>query len=73
MALPLPEDPYETTTEAGDHVALTMHSIDEYHQINLARDSAAGAICSFIGTTRDNFQGVQWSYYFQSYACPESE
>lgn len=58
MAMSLPNDPYEGTTEAGDHVALMMKPIDEYHEIQLARDSAAGAICSFIGTTRDNFQGT---------------
>jgi len=58
MALLLPQDPYELTTDTGDHVALTMKPLDEYHEIQLARDSAAGAICSFIGTTRDNFQGM---------------
>lgn len=57
MAMSLPSDPFKATTENGDHVALTMKSIDEQHEINLARDSAAGAICSFIGTTRDNFKG----------------
>lgn len=57
MAMSLPSDPFEATTEDGDHVALTMKPIDEPHEINLARDPAAGAICSFIGTTRDNFRG----------------
>lgn len=58
MAVSLPRDPYEASTDAGDHVALTFKLIDEYHEIQLARDGAAGAICSFIGTTRDNFQGT---------------
>jgi molybdopterin synthase catalytic subunit len=63
MSITLPNDPYEATTKAGDHVALTYKPLDEMHEINLARDSAAGAICSFIGTTRDNFQGVHNTVY----------
>lgn len=73
MAIPLPYDPYEVKMEDEheqhddddrnnnnhkyDHIALTYAVLDEMHEINIARHASAGAICSFIGTTRDNFQG----------------
>lgn len=60
MSLDLPEDPYYRTTPDGDYVALTYLSLDELHELNRVRDASAGALCSFIGTTRDTFGGSRF-------------
>jgi molybdopterin synthase catalytic subunit len=41
----------------GDHVSLTLNPIDVGKMTNLARSDQAGALSSFLGTTRDNFEG----------------
>lgn len=40
-----------------DLVALSRDPLDISALINGTRDSGAGAISTFIGTTRDNFEG----------------
>ncbi|CAI7904641.1 unnamed protein product [Closterium sp. NIES-54] len=42
--------------EAGDYVELTEErlSVDKY--VDLVRDPGAGAISTFLGTTRDSFE-----------------
>jgi hypothetical protein len=55
--------PATTTTEAGDVVSLTYDRLDEQQLLESVRDSKAGAICSFVGTTRDDFQGsYRWDF-----------
>ena len=59
MTTPQPQDqsPIFVQTDAGDRVGLTWDKLDETREIDHVRDSSAGAICSFVGTTRDTFQG----------------
>lgn len=57
MALSLPEDPYLQTNEDDDIVGLTYRPIDELQEVERVKDGTAGAVCTFIGTTRDNFEG----------------
>jgi molybdopterin synthase catalytic subunit len=45
-------------TDAGDRIGLTWDKLDELKEIDHVRDASAGAICSFVGTTRDTFQGI---------------
>ena len=40
-----------------DFVHLTSEQIDIATVVDLSRDSTAGAISTFIGTTRDTFEG----------------
>ena len=60
--LPLPEDPYTRINESGDIVGLTYKPLTELGDVNSVRSPSAGAICSFFGTTRDNFEGMEWSH-----------
>lgn len=46
-----------TDEVTGDHVSLTLNPIDVGKMTNLARSDQAGALSSFLGTTRDNFEG----------------
>lgn len=43
---------------AETYIELTLERIDEMMVIDRVKDSAAGAVSSFFGTTRDNFQGM---------------
>jgi molybdopterin synthase catalytic subunit len=40
-----------------DHVALVLDTINPNHILELVKDRRAGAISTFIGTTRDTFEG----------------
>lgn len=61
-------------TAYGDIAELTYESLDEHNRISQAIDCVrrddAGAITTFLGTTRDNFQG-ELAYYNPCYdlAC----
>jgi molybdopterin synthase catalytic subunit len=39
-----------------EEVRLSSDPIDANHLINIVRDPSAGAISTFLGTTRDNFE-----------------
>ena len=60
QAMELADGPLMGTTADGDVVGLTSHTLDELKYISYVRDSAAGAISVFVGTTRDSFEG-RWS------------
>lgn len=49
-----PEKPQKTTKTA---VAITSQTIDIASLSSFVADNAAGAIATFVGTTRDTFQG----------------
>ncbi|CAD6587592.1 MAG: Molybdopterin synthase catalytic subunit [Cyphobasidiales sp. Tagirdzhanova-0007] len=57
MSSSLPEDPCLRETDAGDVLGLTFKPLDEVGDIDRVRHASAGAICSFVGTTRDTFEG----------------
>ena len=69
MSLDLPDDPYHRTTADGDYVALTYLPLDELHELNRVRDPSAGALCSFIGTTRDTFGGQRIPRFGKTLLC----
>lgn len=52
------EGPHEARTAEGDLLLLTHAVLDERALINSVKDPRAGAVCSFIGTTRDTFEGA---------------
>lgn len=41
-----------------DEVRLVSDPIDPSHLVNIVRDPSAGAIATFLGTTRDNFESL---------------
>lgn len=49
--------PHEVRTSDGDLILLTHNVLDESALVNSVKDPKAGAVCSFIGTTRDTFEG----------------
>lgn len=48
----------EIEIETKDFVVLSSDNIDINAAIETTRDSAAGAVSTFIGTTRNTFEGM---------------
>lgn len=46
------------STELGDTLALTYDKLDTEAIVASVKDDGAGAIATFIGTTRNTFQGM---------------
>jgi molybdopterin synthase catalytic subunit len=61
--------PVEWTAEAtGDYVALVEEPIAIATSIDMVRSPQAGAVSTFLGTTRDTFEGKQvTSLSYESY------
>ena len=55
MTIPLKQQ--TDTSQSDDFVQLTTSPIDKTDILKLVGDDSAGAVSSFIGTTRDNFGG----------------
>ena len=49
--------------ESGDVCELTYEPIDIELTVDIVRDDTAGAIVTFIGTTRDTFEGRSCSIH----------
>lgn len=52
------DGPHEVRTTEGDRLLLTHDVLDERALIDSVKDPRAGAVCSFVGTTRDTFEGA---------------
>lgn len=63
------DGPHEARTADGDLLLLTHAVLDEAALVNAVKDPKAGAVCSFIGTTRDTFEGASCSSQ-SACACP---
>jgi hypothetical protein len=49
---------YTASTPSGDTCTITSESLDEAAILNTVKSVKAGAVCLFIGTTRDSFKGM---------------
>ncbi len=45
------------TAPSGDHVQVTEDLLDLARLVDMVGDPGAGAVATFFGVTRDNFQG----------------
>ena len=49
-------DDIDSVTPDGDWVSLTSNTIDVTKAMQFVQDNSAGAVATFAGVTRDNFQ-----------------
>jgi molybdopterin synthase catalytic subunit len=49
-------DDIDSVTPEGDWVSLTSNTIDVTKAMQFVQDNSAGAVATFAGVTRDNFQ-----------------
>ncbi|KAH8921358.1 Molybdopterin synthase catalytic subunit [Atractiella rhizophila] len=62
----------ESVTSSQDYISLSTDTLSESAIINSVKHPSCGAVCTFLGTTRDNFQGKRvtklWYEAYESLA-----